>query len=296
MTERLALLVIDTDPGTDDLVAFVLSTLLEGYGCRAFVSTYGNMGLDVTHPNMRKALSFAGLEGRVFRGSGAPLAGELPDCGGYHGPDGLGGVAALIDDVAPAEEGTLAELAELICSFDSCDYVAIGPLTNLALMQRERPEVMGHIGRLLVMGGGFRRSNQPHGAEYNFAADPVADAEVFASGVPITLFPLDLTHRYPLTPGQLASLPFSEGSVMRLLLEANSRSAMAAGDAGAVIHDAFPVLYLKDPEAFEVEPRRVAVNRWGATRFSRAGVEAQVVVSAREGLLSAALGRLDTLA
>ena len=288
MTDR-PLLVIDTDPGTDDAVAFVVSGLLGDRFERAFVSTYGNMPLDVTHANMRKAISLAGLSGHVFRGSELPLVGEPLDCGGYHGVDGLGGVADLIEDTCPADEGSLDDLAEQICGASGCTYVAIGPLTNLATMLASKPQVANHIDRLLVMGGGFLQSNRPHGAEYNFAADPAADARVLASGLDITLFPLDLTQRYPLTPDAIEALPFGESTVLGQIIRANRDSAMAAGLGGAIIHDAMPVLYVVCPEAFELVGMTVSVDEWGRTAFDLGGAPMRVAVFARDGLLASAL-------
>lgn len=287
-----SLLVVDTDPGTDDAIAFALLAAMEGLPRMAFVSSYGNMPLDVTHANLRKVLSLVGLDGVVYLGSDAPIEGPEPECGGYHGADGLGGVAGLIEDTWEGPEGSLADLADRICSAPACTYITIGPLTNLTRMLRMRPEVAHHVDRLLAMGGGIERSNRPHGAEYNFAADPVADAEVFSSGIPITLFPLDLTHRYPLTPAQIDALPLEEGSPLRLILEANCASGMATGGGGAVVHDAFPVLYIREPGAFEtvVEPMRV--NGYGRTERCDEGVETEVVVSARDGLLLEALSQL----
>ena len=111
-----SLLVVDTDPGTDDAIAFALLAAMKGLPRMAFVSSYGNMPLDVTHANMRKVLSLVGLDGVVYLGSDAPIEGSEPDCGGYHGADGLGGAAGLIEDTWEGPEGTLADLADRICS------------------------------------------------------------------------------------------------------------------------------------------------------------------------------------
>lgn len=288
-----SLLVVDTDPGTDDALAFALLARTDGLPRLAFVSSYGNMPLDVTHANLRRILSLVGLGGSLYLGSEAPIEGPLPDCGGFHGPDGLGGVAGDIEDAWNGPEGTLAELADEICAAPAVTYLSIGPLTNLARILRMRPEAAFHIDGLLAMGGGFDRSNMPHGAEYNFAADPVADAEVFGSGIPVTLFPLDLTHRYPLVPEQVEALPLAAYAQLHAVLDANRASNMAAGEPGAVVHDAFPVLYLREPAAFEAQVRRVYMSGWGSTELRDDGTDVEVVLSARDGLLFEALADLS---
>ena len=53
----------------------------------------------------------------------------------------------------------------------------------------------GKIGRIVLMGGGARViGNMTPAAEFNIWFDPEAAAEVFASGIPITMVGLDVTH------------------------------------------------------------------------------------------------------
>lgn len=76
-----------------------------------------------------------------------------------------------------------------------------GPLTNLAAALRLDPGIAEEIAMVYVMGGAVDvRGNtpvNPH-AEYNIWVDPTAAAEVLASGVPVTLVPLDATNQVPL--------------------------------------------------------------------------------------------------
>ena len=54
--------------------------------------------------------------------------------------------------------------------------VAIGPLTNIALLLSQCPECKPHIRRLVIMGGSAGRGNCTPNAEFNIAADPEAAA------------------------------------------------------------------------------------------------------------------------
>lgn len=77
--------------------------------------------------------------------------------------------------------------------------VAIGPLTNIALLLSQCPECKPYIRRLVIMGGSAGRGNCTPNAEFNIAADPEAAACVFRSGIEIVMCGLDVTNQAILT-------------------------------------------------------------------------------------------------
>ena len=84
---------------------------------------------------------------------------------------------------------------------------AVGPLTNLALAFRMRPGIVSKVERLAIMGGGIGVTNISASAEANIFWDPEAADVVFRAGVPIELFPLDVTHMAPVTSGDVPAGP-----------------------------------------------------------------------------------------
>ena len=54
--------------------------------------------------------------------------------------------------------------------------MAIGPLTNIALLLTQYPECRFNIRRLVIMGGSAGRGNFTPNAEFNIAIDPEAAA------------------------------------------------------------------------------------------------------------------------
>lgn len=80
-----------------------------------------------------------------------------------------------------------------------------GPLTNLAWALDHHPEIEGRVAELLFMGGALKvegNVQQPGhdgSAEWNVYWDPPAAKRVFDSRIPITLFPLDVANRLPVT-------------------------------------------------------------------------------------------------
>jgi purine nucleosidase len=72
----------------------------------------------------------------------------------------------------------------------------LGPLTNIATAFRARPTSWAGWQEIVLMGGAyFEVGNVTPAAEFNIYVDPEAAAIVFGSGVPITVMPLDVTHK-----------------------------------------------------------------------------------------------------
>jgi pyrimidine-specific ribonucleoside hydrolase len=107
-----------------------------------------------------------------------------------------------LPEAAPNEQRTAPELiADILDSIDTpVQVVAVGPLTNLAVALQSNPRIAGSIAGITIMGGAvdvpgnvFRNTV----AEWNIWVDPTAAGDVFASGVPVTLVPLDATNDLP---------------------------------------------------------------------------------------------------
>ena len=286
------LIVIDTDPGTDDAIALAILQEVVRPEHVAFVSTYGNMPINATHANLRKVISqFPHFDG-IYKGAARSLFGTIPsDSNASHGSDGLGGHADDLEDTLGPDVGGVDALADLISTFDSCVYVAIGPLTNLALILRKKAAVE-KISEVVMMGGGFEISNLPNGVEYNFGADPFADTLMLSSGLKKTLFPLDFTHAHPLSAGRIAELPSESNSIFRAILEARCQTSQDGGDGGTLLHDAFPILYLANKDAFETETLRLMADVWGSLYQIDTGHAVEVVREMQGDLLFEALDPL----
>ncbi|XP_077219032.1 nucleoside hydrolase 3-like [Tasmannia lanceolata] len=92
------------------------------------------------------------------------------------------------------------------------DTVSAGPITvfllgahtNFAIFIRNNPHLKKNIEHIYVMGGGrsgnlFTAYTSNPYAEFNIFGDPFAAYEVFHSGIPIILIPLDATDTIPIT-------------------------------------------------------------------------------------------------
>lgn len=108
--------------------------------------------------------------------------------------------------------------------------VALGPLTNIAALLRERPELRANVARLVAVmgrrpghifhpaegaGGGIFFGHGPIFRDFNFALDPDAVREVLAAGVPVSLVPYDAARGIELTAQDLDGLAASVPEVVR---------------------------------------------------------------------------------
>ena len=119
--------------------------------------------------------------------------------------------------------------------------VPLAPLTNIALLLRTHPDVVHRIGRIVFMGGSASIGNATAAAEFNIWHDPEAAAIVLGSGVPMTMYGLDVFYDVTVdaATAQMLASSAEPGAQLagRLLAHQVGRLGGAAGtigDAGAV--------------------------------------------------------------
>ena len=260
--------IIDTDPGLDDAVA-----ILHALGCPAFdvlglTTVAGNIGLDRTTANAAGLVAVAGHACPVIPGAAAPLGRAGIDAAEVHGDDGLGGVRLPAPLRAPRSGPAHRWLAETLRARapGSVTLMTLGPLTNLALLLREAPDAAARLGPVIAMGGAVDAPGNQIGAdgekraEFNFAFDPEAVAEVLAAGLDLTLIPLDVTRRVRADRPFVASLA---GGGPRARTAAALIEAYFYGHEGTTsrpLHDPCVPLCALDPALFRVETRVLGVD------------------------------------
>jgi inosine-uridine nucleoside N-ribohydrolase len=141
---------------------------------------------------------------------------------------------------------------------------AVGPLTNIALLTQEHPELLGRVAGFRIMGGAITEGNTTASAEFNIWQDPEAARIVFDSGRPITLMTLDVTHQAlfgALDVERLDALGTRVSAVFADLLRYFARfHADRYGWDGSPIHDAVAVAHLALPDLVRTAAYRVDVE------------------------------------
>lgn len=144
-------------------------------------------------------LKYGGLKFPIIKGSQRPLLRPVKTCAEINGESGLetDEPVEFPDIPKHALDFTLRLSAQTSPHFTTRMYdyfksfapekiviVAIGPLTNVALLLINHPDLVRYIEKIVLMGGSIGTGNCGP-AEFNIYADPEAASFVFESGLPI---------------------------------------------------------------------------------------------------------------
>lgn len=258
-------ILLDCDPGHDDVIAIVVAaahTDLVG-----ITTVHGNAPLAATTRNAIVVRDLLGLEVPVHQGAGRGLLAEPYHAPGIHGESGLDGAALPEPSGPPASTDAVGFIIDTCRATEGLWLVPTGPLTNIALALRAAPDLARRVAGISLMGGGTF-GNHTATAEFNILCDPEAAAIVFGYGGPLTMAGLHLTHQLQATPSRIDAIgarPAPLGPVLADLLRFFSSSYMALHDGftGAPVHDVAAVLALTHPHLFERRPMHVVVETAG---------------------------------
>lgn len=200
--------ILDCDPGHDDVFALWLAAGNPDLDLLGVTTVAGNGLLEHTTANARIALTVAGVEGvPVAAGADRPLRRVLTPATWIHGDNALGG-PVLPEPTVPLDGRTATELISdlLEGSAEPVTLIPTGPLTNIATLLEQRPDLRPRIREIIWMGGSTGRGNVGAYAEFNAWSDPEAADLVFRSGLPITMVGLNVSHQALVTEEVIASI------------------------------------------------------------------------------------------
>ena len=286
---RLKKIIIDTDPGIDDLAALLLALASPEVDPVAITTVYGNASVDTCTANVLQFLAAAGRSDiPVYRGSGKPLLRPANEgwASHIHGSDGLGGFA--LDDGAshfqdrperreagaaasPLVRGKHAALTMVdtaLASPGEVAVIALGRLTNVALALALEPSLAEAVSEIVVMGGAITvPGNVSPVATANLHEDPEAAAMVYGSGAPIVQVGLDVCNKVTISPAQLEALAHSSNPATQLLVEATAslreayiRTGRIGPEEGVRYNDLPAMAYAVDPALFTCRPALVHIE------------------------------------
>ncbi|WP_305968158.1 MULTISPECIES: nucleoside hydrolase [unclassified Mameliella] len=252
-------IIIDTDPGQDDAVAILLALAspeeLEVLGITAVA---GNVPLELTARNARMVCELAGKpETPVFAGCDRPLAHDLVTAEHVHGKTGLDG-PDLPEPSMPLQDGDAVDfIIETLRAQPekTVTLCPLGPLTNIAAALQRAPDIAARIQEIVLMGGAyFEVGNITPAAEFNIYVDPEAAEIVFKCGAPITVMPLDVTHKALVTSSRneaFRALGTPVGIAVARMTDFFERfDKEKYGSDGAPLHDPCVTAYLLQPDLF----------------------------------------------
>ena len=264
-------LVIDCDPGHDDAVALLLAVGSPQLDLRAVTTTFGNCSVDDATRNAVQILTLAGAtDVPVARGAAGGLRGEATLGNYVHGATGLDGPPMPEPGFEIAQEGAVQLLRRVIESSDEAVTVAAtGPITNIARLLLDHPEVKDGIREVIFMGGSTERGNHTPTAEFNTYADPEALDVVLRSGLPVRMVGLNLTHQALATPEvvtRMAGMDHAVGQTCAAWMGFFGASYNRVWDFDAPpVHDPCTIAVLIHPDLIQWRESFVAVEldgRW----------------------------------
>lgn len=260
-------IIMDVDTGTDDAIAIMCAIQSSELDVVGICTVNGNRGISYTTENTCRLLEYLGREEiPVYKGCPLPMVATIPawrrpqiPFGGkefaaqeVHGdyldlPHSLNKKPEELDAVSYYIK-TLSETKQKIT------LVPVGPLTNLAMAFRIKPEIVDNVEEIVIMGAAYAHGNITAAAEFNWWCDPEAAKIVMGCGAKITIVPLDATHK-ALVSGDQADEIEKHGTKACLaaadFIKRRIRGYAVfqpVGDDCAPVHDALAVLYLVDPE------------------------------------------------
>jgi purine nucleosidase len=251
-------IIIDTDPGQDDAVAILLALASPELQVLGITTVAGNVPLPLTSRNARVVCELARrTDVPVFAGCDRPMARPLVTAEHVHGKTGLDG-ADLPDPAMPLQATHAVDF--LIDTLrreppGSVTVCTLGPLTNLATALARAPDIAPRIAEVVAMGGAyFEVGNITPAAEFNIYVDPEAAAAVLAAGIPLTMIPLDVTHKALTTRARIEgfrALGTPVGHAVAGWTDFFERFDMAKyGSEGAPLHDPLVIAWLLAPDLF----------------------------------------------
>ncbi|MHB8778043.1 MAG: nucleoside hydrolase [Anaerolineales bacterium] len=261
-------IIIDTDPGVDDALTFLLALASPEIKLEALTTVQGNVTVEKATRNALSVLELANASHiPVAQGSAQPLVKQPHKSGeAVHGASGVGKSNLPEPRSKPLEQHAVDFLIEKIMAEpNQISLFPIGPLTNIALAIRKEPRIAQNLKELVIMGGAIRQGgNITPLAEFNIHEDPHAAHIVFHSGIPITLIPLDVTYKCLLTSADIDRLNKINSPIAKFIRDATGVYMdfykQYEDFDGCAMHDPLTLATVIAPELLSFEDHYVDVD------------------------------------
>ncbi len=208
----------DNDGHVDDLLSSVLLWLSPEIELQAATVTDGDCYVAQSFEALLKIATYLDLEGAEVAYSEDPVPHPFPD--NWRRESYIINELPLFGELALKKlyqqgQGRKSQAAVTDCLTHSkvpLTIVSTGPLTNLASVFEENPDLKNKVDEFVIMGGAIdvpgnvEEPDHDGSAEWNIYADPSAAKRIFDLGVPVKLITLDVTNQLPVTQEFLSRL------------------------------------------------------------------------------------------
>jgi inosine-uridine nucleoside N-ribohydrolase len=245
--------LIDTDTASDDAVALIMALRSPEVEVTAITTVAGNVGVAQASRNALYTAELCESQVPVFAGAEKPLTRAHESASWFHGRDGLGDHGYPPPRRSVERRSAVDAIIDTIESQPGLVLVTLGPLTNIALALKKKPDIAGKVGRCVVMGGApCCEGNVTPAAEYNIWCDPEAARVVARSGLLIELIGWHLCRgEAALNPSDIQQVLSFGTPVAKFAIECNSRAQEAylqqTGEHGISLPDPVAMAVALDP-------------------------------------------------
>ena len=266
--------VIDTDPGIDDMAAILMGLGSQELQVEALTTVFGNASVTQSTVNALRLLEAAGrTDIPVYQGVGKCYNFTEPTYAAQvHGTDGFGDVVWPLPTTPQQRRHAVFELIERILGApDEITVVCLGRLTNVALAISVEPQVATALRSLVMMGGAITvPGNATPVASANLWGDPEAADVVYRSGAKIVQIGLDVCDQTEISAAQQRHVWQANTAATQLLqaltpcLQASYRRRGLLRHPDSIRYNDVPAMaYVIDPSLFTCRDVHVRIETQG---------------------------------
>lgn len=269
--------ILDCDPGQDDAVAILLAYGADNLKLEGIVAVAGNAKLEDTCENALKLCEDINYNVPVYRGCDSPLIRKQVTADIIHGKGGYSGPTFNKKRIKQcAGNGIDFTIKTILDNPGEINLVAVGPLTDIAVIMKKEPKVINKIKRLIIMGGSLGPGNITPTAEFNIYADPEAARIVFNSGAEIYMMGLDVTQQVQLDEKEFTRFkkeqekaPTRTREIFIDGMKFYTSTCIEANHECPAMHDPCCIAFLMDPTIFEFENRDIDIETKGELTYGQ---------------------------
>lgn len=265
-------LLFDHDGGVDDLLSLMLVLSMSHIDLKGVSITPADCIGDYAEESTRKLLHlFSQPQVPVARGNYHGINAFPPEW--RAGPMVVNAMPMMINVEVPKPDVVLESVEllaqELKKAKEPIPVLMTGPCSNLVRTLQQYPELSAKVKEVIWMGGAVDTGgnvmtyNHNSTAEWNVFWDPIGSKTLFESGVPITLFPLDVTNAVPVNYSflkDLAKVAGFDAANLAGQFWATTLNTIPAYEYTYFMWDILATSYLGIPDAFEFEEIALTVS------------------------------------
>lgn len=256
--------ILDIDTGIDDALAILLTIDQPNVQLLGMACVYGNGPIEETYRNTRSIAKVLNIKVPISKGSAYPMINKILHSREVKPLKDFGTLKIELDGEKHVMLASAMYVKLLGEALEPVTIIATGPLTNVAHVIQNHPELLPKIKAISFMGGSLSVGNITRYAEFNAYSDPEALNIVLNSKLPLTMAGLDITRSTLITPKDILKKVKTPNPTQNIFIDLidfyTKKNTHKENLEGIHIHDSFAVMAVTNPETFVGEMKSITVN------------------------------------